>query len=141
MLKNNKILFLMIFSFSILIILLEYSKIKIFLIKNIFTNLLYYISLKSDLYFHNKFIKNNLKKKSNILIFGCGLNTYYNILKNEGHNVISLDIEDQSIVSDKIILYDGINIPKFSIKFDYVIINTVLHHINSNSILYLLNSS
>jgi len=92
--------------------------------------LIYDLALKNRTDFINNYIKDFLPPPpATILNFGCGLNLYSDYLVDVGYNVIALDINDVS-VSKKIkpIIYDGIKIPS-DLKFDCVIVTTVLHHI------------
>lgn len=124
----------------VLFILCEYySPVKINIIK-VLKPPIYNISINRDNYIHKTFSKKYLKNNSKILIFGCGLNTYSEILKKEGHTVVSLDIVDQSISSTPVVLYNGSDIPSDIGLFDCVIISTVLHHINKSDHIHILES-
>ncbi len=92
--------------------------------------LMYDLAFKTRTDFINHYIKDFLPPiPATILNFGCGLNLYSDYLVDIGYNVIALDINDVS-VSKKIkpIIYDGVKIPS-NLKFDCVIVTTVLHHI------------
>lgn len=92
--------------------------------------LIYDIALQSRIDFINHYIREFLPPHpATILNFGCGLNLYSDYLIDIGYNVIAIDINDVS-VSKKVkpVIYDGVKIPP-DIKFDCVIITTVLHHI------------
>lgn len=92
--------------------------------------LIYDLALQSRSDFINQYIGDFLPKPlATILNFGCGLNLYFDYLVNAGYNVVALDINDVSVSKKvKLIIYDGVKIPS-DIKFDCVIITTVLHHI------------
>lgn len=92
--------------------------------------LIYDLALQSRSDFINQYIGDFLPKPpATILNFGCGLNLYSDYLVNAGYNVVALDINDVSVSKKvKLIIYDGVKIPS-DIKFDCVIITTVLHHI------------
>ncbi len=92
--------------------------------------LMYDLAFKTRTDFINHYIKDFLPPiPATILNFGCGLNLYSDYLVDIGYNVIALDINDVS-VSKKVkpIIYDGVKIPS-NLKFDCVIVTTVLHHI------------
>jgi hypothetical protein len=112
---------------SIILFLLFTDSLKLYLIKNNFLNEnLYNLSCKRDFEIHT-LIKKYLKPNCRILNFGCGLNTYTELLELNGYTVFPLDVIDQSIYGT-VNLYDGETLPKEH-KFDYTIISTVLHHI------------
>ena len=131
-----EILLIIIFVVIIILSLSESKLIKKNIIK---TDTIKKLSKKRDFYLHNRFIKKNIKDNSNILNFGCGLNTYSSLLR-ENNTVSCLDIEDNSLDTEPIILYDGTNIPNDLVNFDFVIISTVLHHIPSDNIKNILQN-
>ncbi|ADQ15713.1 class I SAM-dependent methyltransferase [Halanaerobium hydrogeniformans] len=77
-----------------------------------------------------KRINNFLNKDEKILDLGAGKCALSFILKKEGYNVTSVDVENLSL-TDQIepIIYDGENLPFADNSFDTVLLLTVLHHI------------
>jgi len=115
----------------VFIILMSLDTVRKFIIPPIVSHpLIYDRALKSRGNFINYYIKDFLPPPpATILNFGCGLNLYSDYLVNAGYDVIALDINDISISKKvKPIIYDGVKIPS-DIRFDCVIITTVLHHI------------
>ena len=115
----------------LVIILMSIDHVREFIIPMVVSNSLIYdgaYQSRSD--FINYYIREFLPPPPcTILNFGCGLNLYSDYLVEVGYKVIALDINDVS-VSKKVkpIIYDGEKIPD-NLKFDCIIITTVLHHI------------
>ena len=118
----------------LVLVLILNDELKLFLMKQFFfKKKLHELSKKRDKEIHENIKKYFVGENLKILNFGCGLNTYAELLSALGHSVISLDIVDQNISSLPVLLYDGENIPENLNDFDYTIISTVLHHIPINS--------
>lgn len=127
-------LFLLLIIFVLVIILMSIDPVREFIIPTVVSQpLIYDLALQSRSDFINHYIGGFLPSPpATILNFGCGVNLYSDYLVDAGYNVIALDINDVS-VSKKVkpIIYDGVKIPS-NLKFDCVIITTVLHHIPEN---------
>lgn len=90
-------------------------------------NALFNITMKRNQWIHNKIFKMLPKLPAKIMNLGCGLNTYSKFLKDLNYEVIAVDTNDVSIINDKVIIYDGKNLP--TCDYDVCILSTVLHHI------------
>ena len=136
---NYKLIILIILIILILLLLSDNQTIRNYFIKSNFgKEILYNISINKDYDVHNC-ISEYIPKNSNVLIFGCGLNTYTDVLKSKLNCTVScLDIIDQSVSNNNVIIYDGKNVP-LNNNYDIVIISTVLHHISPTIEFDLLN--
>ncbi|MGH8750835.1 MAG: class I SAM-dependent methyltransferase [Burkholderiales bacterium] len=64
-----------------------------------------------------------------LLDIGCGPGSVCLLLKQRGHDVTALDVEDLSFTPEvKPLLYDGKKIPFENDAFDVALLLTVLHH-------------
>jgi len=71
----------------------------------------------------------HLRLNDNILDIGTGNGVLFQKLRVENHQVVPLDIKDQSFIKEvKPVLYDGINIPFRDKHFDVALLITMLHH-------------
>ena len=124
----------------LIIILMSIDPVREFIIPIVVSNPLIYheaYKYRSD-FIHNYIGEFLPPPPCTILNFGCGLNLYSDFLVNNGYKVIALDINDVSVSQlVKPIIYDGENIPE-DLRFDCIIITTVLHHIPENSCINIL---
>jgi hypothetical protein len=90
-------------------------------------NILYKVSQNRDKFNHYQIINMLPKPPATIMILGCGLNTYSDYLVKLNYKVLSVDINDVSVSKNKVIIYDGKNLP--TCKYDVCLLSTVLHHI------------
>ncbi|MEM7007764.1 MAG: methyltransferase domain-containing protein [Thermodesulfobacteriota bacterium] len=74
-------------------------------------------------------IREHITKNENILDIGTGPGSVFLLMNEEGYNVSTIDVEDQTF-SEEIQpkLYDGQKLPYANGSFDTALLLTVLHH-------------
>ncbi|MGH8710036.1 MAG: class I SAM-dependent methyltransferase [Burkholderiales bacterium] len=74
-------------------------------------------------------IADYLQKSDKLLDVGCGPGSVCLLLKNLGHDVTPLDVQDLSFTDEiKPLIYDGKIMPFTDDTFDVALLLTVLHH-------------
>jgi hypothetical protein len=110
-------------------IILSFDKCRTVIIKSpIIKKIIYKLAQNRNEFIHDK-IKNMLPSPpAKIMNLGCGLNIYSEYLEKLNYDVLAIDINDVSVSSNKVILYDGKNLP--TCNYDVCLLSTVLHHIH-----------
>jgi 2-polyprenyl-3-methyl-5-hydroxy-6-metoxy-1,4-benzoquinol methylase len=73
-------------------------------------------------------IQNYIEGKD-IIDIGCGTGHLSKILKDEGYDIVAIDIKNRIQVRDiEPIVYDGLHVPSLDNAYDVALLMTVLHH-------------